>query len=93
MNNIIIIDEPVIIKRGRPLGRKNITSIEEYNNHKVERKKQIQANFQRYKSLHHDELKQVYLNHYYTNRDAKLNRMKTLYHCKKHLQSLMAIEA
>lgn len=93
-NEIIIVEEdaPIIRKRGRPLGSRSATSIEEHKQREIQRKKNMQVNFQRYKNLHHDELKKVYNVHYQNNRDKKINRIKFLYHCKKHISLLMAID-
>jgi len=91
MNTIEIITYP-IRGRGRPLGVKNYTSIEEYKAKQISRKKNLQVNFQRYKAENHEELKKAYLEHYYSNKDMKLKRLKEMYGYKCHIQKLMNLD-
>ena len=85
------IEQAVIItrNRGRPIGSKNSTTIEEHNLRQAQRKKNLQINFQKYKAEHHDELKKAYIEHYNNNRNKKLGRMNELYRLKSHIKQLM----
>ena len=79
-------------RRGRPLGSKNSTSVEEHNQRMIQRKKNLAINFQKYKEQNHEELKKVYLEHYEKNKEKKLARMKQLYGLKCCIKQFMAID-
>ena len=94
MNTIIEIEQTDILirRRGRPIGSKNSTSVEQHNDRMTLRKESLKTNFQKYKAQHHDELKQVYLDHYYNNRERKLGRMNQLHRLKAHVKQLMNLD-
>jgi hypothetical protein len=82
-----------IRRRGRPAGVKNSLTIAEHEQKLINRKKSMQANFQRYKEANHEELKQVYKDHYYDNRERKLRRVNELYRLNFHIKQLMRLDS
>jgi hypothetical protein len=91
-NEIEMKDVIVVKGRGRPIGSKNSTSVQQHNEREVIRKANLKISFQKYKSEHHEELKKVYLEHYNNNKEKKLKRMKVLYTARSFINQLMKLD-
>ena len=92
-NEIEIENNDILTRgRGRPIGSKNSTSVEQHNEREVIRKANLKISFQKYKSEHHEDLKKVYMEHYNNNKEKKLKRMKVLYTARSFINQLMKLD-
>ena len=77
--------------RGRPIGSRNSTSVEQHNTRMSLRKESLKVSFKKYKAEHHEDLKKVYMEHYNNNKEKKLKRMKVLYTARSFINQLMKL--
>ena len=92
---IVNVDMPIIVikKRGRPVGSKNSTSVEQHNDRMTLRKENLKISFQKYKAEHQEELRATYKTLYNKNKERKLKRMKVLHTARSFVNQLMKLDS